>query len=280
MLQAGPISSVVCKVSFVSLFTCRCNDAEKTWYESQASRSSDFASQPVMIPRINISLHYGNAGHMGAKLPPYNGCPVRTYFDRRNKMREASHKSLEVTGCVAKVSNQGSRPNGFILGGAKPTMKEYHLGSHKALHFFPDSKGDRSDYRRLYPCPYRDVHPNNGSRRLFSLKCRREKTLANLSMGHRTPHHHHRLRDELRRKAPAFPCNVGPCDPHKLKQGSQEALLATEKSDVGDGRGVQAGGSFPDGEPEATAAAEGSAAIASRLNGVIKDTTGHSSGQM
>lgn len=246
-------------MSSISLFTCRCNDAEKTSYESQVNRSSNFASQPLTIPRMNISLHYGNAGHMAAKLPPYNGYPVRTYFDRRNKMRETFPKSLEVKGCIAKASDKRNRPNGFILGGAKPTVKGYHLGSHKAPHYFPDSKGDRSDYKQLYPWPYRNVHPNNGSHRLFSLKYRREKTLANLSMHHHTHHHHHhqRLRDELRRKEPTYHCNIGPCDPCKLKQGSQEPLLATEKNNVGNGRSVQGGVSFPDRDPEATVAAEG-----------------------
>lgn len=261
MLHAGLLSSFFCKVSSISLFTCRCNDAEKTLYETQASRCSDFASQPVVIPRINISLHYGNAGHMEAKLPPnYNSCPVRTYFDRRNKMREACGKSLEVTGCVAKASDKGNRPNGFILGGAKPTAKGYHVGSHKELHFFPDSKGYRSSYKRLNPCPYRDGHPSNGSHRLFSLKCRREKTLANLSMRHHPHNHQHRISDELTCKEPAHHRNLG-------KEGSQEPLVATEKSDVGDGRGVQGGVSFSDQEPEAAAAAAGSsAALASRLN--------------
>lgn len=195
-----------------------------------------------MIPRINISLHYGNAGH---RLPPYSGCTVRTFFDRRNKLREACHKSLEVTGCVEKASDQGNRPNGFILGGANANAKGYHLGSHRAPPFFPDGKGDRSGYKRLYSCPYRDGHPNSGSHRLFSLKWRREKTLTNLSLRHRTQQHqqnHHRLRDEPRLKEPTHPCNVGPCGPCKLKQGSQGPLVAMDKSNVGDGRGV----SFPD----------------------------------
>ncbi|XP_075890757.1 ubiquitin carboxyl-terminal hydrolase 17-like protein 6 isoform X2 [Nelusetta ayraudi] len=250
------IRTVLSQQAYV-LFYIKCNDGEKTAYESRASSRPDFAPQRVMIPRINISLHYGNAGHMGAKLPPYSGCPVRTHFDRRNKIKEVCGKSLEVTGCDAKAPHRGNRPNGLILGGAKPTMKGYHPGSHKAVHFFPDSKADRGGFKRVCPCPYRDGPPHNCSHRLFSLKCRREKTLGNLSGRHHTHHQHHRLRDELGCKEHAYPCNVGPCDPCKPKKGSLEPLVAEEKSNGSDGGGVHGGVSFLDRESETTAAAEG-----------------------
>lgn len=224
------------------------------------SRNPDFPLQPVMIPRINISLRYNTVGCTRPKVPPLvtertlcrleNGCLVKTHLNRKTKMREACGKSLRIASWESRVQHNGNRLNGLIFGGAKSAPNGRQPG-HKVAHISDRSHerdGDRHGCKRPHRdhhchCLCRDGSPQNPTHRHLSLECRRERTVcSHRERHHDRPHHshHHRPRGDRghERKGHCCPCDERPHDPCKPKEESQESWEMKDKSNGKDEEGV------------------------------------------